>query len=227
MKLSNKILIGFFGFAFIYLTAVFAEIRLAGTPNIIDDTNSIAETADISGVAYIVLQDLDKDVNVIGSDQPRLEVRSFSGDLLQKMKYKISGDTLTLSELQSKDRKTVKISVFVPKGSLKGMTVNAAVAIVKGLDQEFLYISQNAGRIRISDNRIAKIHIEASGRSYLDISATHLDTLSATIEESQVHISSSVKFLQGSMKNNSAFSASDVDEIQFKKDESSRLNLYQ
>ena len=227
MKLSNKILIGFFGFLFLYLTAVFAEIRLRGTPNIIDDSNSIAETVDIPGIAYLVLKDLDKNITVIGSDQPRLEVRSFSGNLLQRLKYNISGDTLTLSQLQSEDIKTIKITVFVPKTGLHGMTLDSAAAIVKGLEQDLLYISQYAGRISMSDNRIGKIHMEASGRSHLDISATSLDTLSAQIEESQVYISSSIKRLEGSMKSNSFLRVHDIGEIQFKKDESSTLTWYQ
>ena len=227
MKLSNKILIAFFGFAFIYLTAVFAEVRLRGTHNIINDTNSIAETVDISGVAYLVLQDLNKDVHVIGSDNPRLEVRSFSGDLLQRLKYKISGDTLTLWELQSQARETVMISIFVPKSSLKGIAVNAAEAIVKGLEQELLYISQNAGRISMSDNSIDNIHMETSGKSYSRISATEIDTLSAKIDNSEVSISSPVGLLQGSMKNNSSLNLSDINQIQFKKDETSRLTMYQ
>lgn len=227
MKLSNKILVGFFSIAFIYLTAVFAEVRLRGTPNIINDTNSIAETVDIQGVAYLVLQDLDQNITVIGSDHPRLEVRSISGDLLKKIKHNISGDTLTLSELKSEERKTVKISVFVAKASLKGMTVNTAAASVKGLEQKLLHISQNAGRIWMADNKIGKVHLEVSGKSHIDISATALDTLSAKIDNSEVLISSPVGFLQGSMKNNSFLRMNRIDEIQFKQDESSRLNFYQ
>ena len=227
MNLSNKILIGFFGIIFLYLTAVFAEIRLRGTPNIIDDTNSIAETVEIQGVAYLVLHDLDKDINVIGSDQPRLEVRSFAGDLLQRVNYKISGDTLTLSDLKAEDVKTIKITVFVPKTGLHGMTVDSAAAIVKGLERDYLYISQYAGRISMSDNKIAKILLKALGQSYFDIWATELDTLSATIEESQVAISSPIKRLEGSMKKNSFLRVHDIGDIEFKKDESCTLTWYQ
>jgi len=226
MKLSNKILVAFFGFAFIYLTAVFAEVRLRGTPNIINDSNSIAETVDISGVAYLVLRDVDYRIDVIGSDHAQLEVRSIAGDLLKMLKHKISGDTLTLSELHSEERRMVKISVFLPKDGLEGITVNAAEASVKGLAQELLYISQNAGRIWMSDNRIGKIHIEASDKSYLNILATDLDTLSAKIDSSEVLISSPVGLLEGSMKNKSVLRMNDIDEIQFKKDETSRFNLY-
>ena len=227
MKLSNKILIGFFGIAFLYLTAVFAEVRLRGTPYILDNANSIPETVDITGVIHIVLQDMDKNITVIGSDQPRLEVRSFSGDLLQRLKYKISGDTLYLSQLKSEDIKSIKISVFVPKTALKGITVNAAVAIVEGFEQELLYLSQDAGRIWMSDNKIGTIRTEASGKSFLNISDSEVDTLSAKIDNSEVLIGSPVRFLKGSMKNNASLQMSDIDEIQFKKDESSRLIMYQ
>jgi hypothetical protein len=54
MSLSNKILLSFFGFIFLYLTAAFVEIRVSGTPNIISDKNSKAETVDIVGVNYLV-----------------------------------------------------------------------------------------------------------------------------------------------------------------------------
>lgn len=227
MNLSNKILIGFFGFAFIYLTAVFAEVRLRGIPNIINNSNSVAETADISGVSYLVIQNLDQDISVAGSDQPRLEVRSISGDLLKSLKYNISGDTLTLSEFKSEEMETIRISVFVPEAGLKGMTVNDSRASVKGLEQELLYISQNAGRIFMSDNRIDKVHLEVSSKSHLHITATSLDTLSAKIDNSEVLISSPVGVLKGSMENNSFLRMGRIDEIQFKKDESSRLNLHQ
>lgn len=225
MNLSNKILIGFFGFAFIYLTAVFAEVRLRGTPNIINDSNSIAETVDISGISYVVLRDVDYRIEVIGSDHPKLEVRSITGDLLKELKHKISGDTLTLSEFKSADRKMVRISVFVPKASLKGITANAAEANVKGLNQELLYISQHAARIWMTGNKIGKIHMSVSGKSHLDISATALDTLSAKIDNSEIFIYSPVGRLEGSMENNSFMRMGDIDEIEFSKDKSSRLDL--
>ena len=226
MKLSNKILIGFFGFIFIYLTAVFAEVRLRGAPNVIDDSNSIAETADISGVTYLVLRDLDETVNVIGSDEPRLELRSFTGNLLPRLKYKVSGDTLTLWDLPSDEMKKVRISVFVSQATLKGMTINGAVATVKGLQQELLHISQNGGRVWMFENRIKSIHLAASRKSYLDISALGLDTLSAKIDSSEVVISSPLGLLKGSMRNHSFLRMNAIEEIQFKKDSTSRMNLW-
>ena len=226
MKLSNKVLIAFFGLLFLYLTAVFAEIRLRGTPNIIDDANSIAETVDIEGIAYLVLRDMDQRVNVIGSDHPRVEIRSLSGDLLQRLKYKISGDTLTLAAFQVDDTQTIKISLFVPKTGLKGITIDKAMASVSGLEQDSLRILQRGGRLYLSNSEIGKIHTDGSAGSYLGISDTGLDILSANIEESEVLISSPLTLLEGSMRNKSFLRVNHVGEIQFRKDESSRLHMY-
>jgi hypothetical protein len=227
MKLSNKILLGFFGLIFLYLTAAFVEIRLSGAPNVVNDKNSIAETVDIPGIAYLIINNLDRDIKVIGSDRPRLEVRSLSGDILKELKYRVSGDTLTLSGLQSEDTRTIRISLFVPETGLKGIAVNSSVATLEGLKQELLYISQNSGQIFIADNGIGHVHLEVSGRGHLNITATPLDTLSAKIDNSEVLISSPVGVLNGSMENNAFLRMSRVDEIQLKKDESSSLNVHQ
>lgn len=227
MKLSNKILIGFFGFLFLYLTAVFAEVRFRGTPVVIDQSNSIAETVDIAGVSYLVLDDLDQNIHVSVSDRPRLEVRSFSGNLLQHVTYRFSGDTLTLSRLESEKNRSIKITVFVSEAGLKGMTLKSAVAIVEGLRQDRFSISQNAGRMWMSDNNIGILQIRASDDSFLDITASNLDTLAAEIEGSELVVSSPIGLLRGSMKDGSSVRVTDhIQEIQFKKDESCNLSLY-
>ncbi|MBX2970406.1 MAG: DUF4097 family beta strand repeat protein [Cyclobacteriaceae bacterium] len=224
MKLSNKILIGFFGFIFIYLTAAFAELRLNGIPNFINDTNSMAETVDLEAVSYLIIKDVDKNVQVIGSDRPRLEVRSFSGDWLAKLTYSVSGDTLTLSNLHAANT-NIRVSVFVPKAQLKEVAVNTASATVKGLQQNRLHLSQKSGSIWLRDCQLTKMEIELE-QSYLEVSGTVLDTLSAQLDKSQVNILSPVGILQGSLKNSASMRLNDLEEIQIKKDKSSRLLLY-
>jgi hypothetical protein len=124
--------------------------------------------------------------------------------------------------------KSIKITLFVPKTGFKGMTVNNSVVVINGLRLEHLHISQNAGRIWMSNSEIGKIQMNALSKSYFDISATRLDTLSAALQESQLHLSNSpVKLVEGSMKQHSVLRLSDIEEIQFKKDESSRLNSYE
>jgi hypothetical protein len=227
MKLSNKILLAFFGFIFIYLTAAFAELRLTGTSNVINDKNSIAESEDIAGFAYLALKNLDKNITVTVSDRPRLEVRSFTGDLMKMLKYQMSGDTLKLFDLELEEARTVRITVFVPATGLKGISVDNSVVIIEGLDQDGLNITQNAGRVFLSESKIGTMQVDAASHSYFHISSTELDTLTARLQESELLLSSPVSVLKGSMEESSFLHLSNVAEIQFRKDESSRLNLYQ
>jgi hypothetical protein len=227
MKLSNKILLGFLGFIFLYLTAAFAELRITGTPNVIDDKNSAAETVDISGVQYLVITGADEQlINVTGADRSVLEVRSFSGDFLAKVKYKISGDTLTISGILSEATEPVKISVILPKTSLKGIAVDDSFLRIQGFQSALLRISQNSGSIRMTGSTIGKTELNLN-KAYLEISGTRLDTVSASVERSQVNIYSPVGLLSGSMKSESVLRVNDALEIQFRKDESSRLNVLQ
>lgn len=226
MKLSNKVLLGFFGFIFLYLTAAFAELRLTGTTNRLDNKNSIAETVDISGVTYLKLDHLGKHAEVTTSDRPRLEVRSLTGALLKELEYTVSGDTLTLSGFHSVTNKAVRLSVFVSTTSLKGITLKSASATIEGLQQDSLHLSQNAGRIWMSKSKISNIQTDLSNNSSLDISTTTLGTVSATIAGSQLHIRSHVGLVQGEIKEKSLLQLTELGEIQIKKDESSRLQLY-
>lgn len=224
MKLSNKILLGFFGFIFLYLNAAFMEIRLTGSPNIINDENSIAERIDLSVINHLVLNGVDKDVNVIGSDQSSLEVRSISGDFLKKVKYVVSGDTLTLSGIDAGDTETFKITVFVPS-NFKAINATNSRATIKGLHTPLLNIYQTKGDISMSDCSIATIELNLNA-AHLSIYDATMEMMSVELEASTVNIHSPLMLLQGFMKNKSLLLIEDAQDIQLKKDKNSRLNMY-
>lgn len=226
MKLSNKILLGFFGFLFLYLTAAFAELRLNGTPNFIDEKNSIAESVDISGIAHLILNDLDKDVHIRAADSSVLQVRSISGDILKRLKYRISGDTLTISALESKDVKNMKITVFVRSASLKAVTANSCRLMIDGLQQDALIISQTAAKVWMSDNSIGKIQSDLTQNSFLSINSPGVNTLSLNLKDSEMEVWSPVGLVEGSMKNKSSLRLTLIEQITLKKDVTSNLSIY-
>ncbi|HEY0768822.1 MAG TPA: hypothetical protein VGD31_00625 [Sphingobacteriaceae bacterium] len=225
MKLSNKILIGFLVFIFVYLTAAFAELRMTGRVNILTDKNSIAETVNIFGITHLVIDGIDQHVRVIGSDRTELEVRSISGNILAKLEYKISGDTLTLSDLTLGDVQTVKISVFIPKANLLGVTVNNAAATLKGLEPGMMTIVQKSANVWISECNVPTMNVSMS-RSFLQISATHIDTLSTSAESSEMNVDTKVAVLKGSINEGSVLGLNDIGDLQLKKDASSRLRMH-
>jgi hypothetical protein len=199
---------------------------LTGTPNFIDDKNSVAETADVGAIAHLVIANHSANIRVIADDNPRLEVRSFSGDLLKQIKYELSGDTLKLTGMRTEENRKFKITVFVPRTNFHTMNVNSSSVSVDGLELKELRISQKSANIWMSDCRIKKLQMTASGQSYLELSSSVVDVLSAELHSSQVVLSSPIELLEGSMEQASFMRVTEVSDIQFKKDESSTLNLF-
>jgi hypothetical protein len=226
MKLSNKILLGFFGFLFLYLTAAFTEIRLTGTLNNINDSNSKAEVVNLSGIHFIVVNDLGRNVKITQSDHLQLEVRSITGDLLKDLKYEVSGDTLKLLSFGLEGDRAIKITVFVPEESLQGIHVKSSVVSVSGLDQERIQLTQSGGRIWMTNVRLSTMNMNLTKESFINVSETEIDTLSVNIDQSEVHMNSLVRFVRGSVTNESFLRLSGIREIQLRKDETSNLNMY-
>jgi hypothetical protein len=223
MKLSNKILIAFFSLAFIYLNAAFMEIRLRGTNNLLEDDNSIAETVYITGYNYLILPKFNHTIHVVGSDTSRIEVRSLNGDLLQELTYEKTGDVLSLESLNVDEDVSIRITVYVPKSSFRGMTVNGGNVTITGLDQEVLDITQTAGLIKIDgQTRLEKLHLESTS-AYFNISEAHIDTLSLVLENAEVAVTPPVSCLKGSTTGASVVRLSEVEFIDFQKGEESWL----
>lgn len=225
MKLSDKVLLGFFCFIFIYLNAAFIEVRMSGTRNSIDDNSGRAESVDIRALSYVVLNDLHHNINITGADRNRLEVRSLSGDLLKDFRYEISGDTLKLSQANSTIKEPVRVLLFV-SGGLKGISVKSSEAVFRNVRLEHLHVLENSGHVWISGSSIPNIDLDLSNGSSFDIAGPGLDTLSLRINRSNVNVPSSVEVVRGSMENDSFLLVSEPGEIHLKKDKTSRLSLY-
>lgn len=226
MKLSNKILVGFFGFIFLYLTAAFAEIRLTGTLNVINESNSKAEVVNLSGIHYLDVTSVGTNINITQSDRSQLEVRSISGELLKDLNYKISGDTLKLLSFKSENAQAHKVTVLVQKDSLKGIHIQSSTVSVSGLEQAQFQLTQANGLIWISDSKFSAVEMSLTEGAFINVSETNIDTLTATVDGSEAHINSLVGFVRGSVTNKSFLRLSGIREIQIKKDESSNLNMY-
>jgi hypothetical protein len=225
MKLSNKILVGFFGFIFIYMLAAFTELRISGTLYQIDESNRIVESVDIAKIGYIIVPDLNHQIIIKSGEQPRIEVQSITGELLKNLTYKMTGDTLELMQFDLEKNQHVNILVYVPDNSLRGISLNGSQAFIDGLNQKSLTISLTGGSIRFHDNNnLETLSLVASHNATFNYSGTKLETLSVMIDNSQISISSPVNRIEGTVANSHLYLGG-VNEIEIKKDESSRLYL--
>ncbi|SMG48147.1 hypothetical protein SAMN05661096_03427 [Marivirga sericea] len=225
MKLSNKILIGLFGFLFLYMIVAFTEMRLKGDLNRLDDSNSISETVDIKSVQYLKLVDIGHRIALHGSNKPGIEIKSVSGDVLQYLKYDLEGDTLSIKSMDLEKKQALDISIYVSKSNFKGLRVDNASLYIYDLQQESLDIQQNAGWIRVNaSNEIATINLNIQNSAYFNLQDVEVDTLNAIIDEAEVVTNEPIKIVKASMTNDSYLHLIGTSEIQIKKDESSRLS---
>lgn len=227
MKLSNKILIGFFGLILLYMTVAFTEIRLKGDLNRMDNSNSLAETVEVDDFKYLVINNLYHSVKVAGADTPRIEVRSATGDLLKHLQYDLSGDTLSLLQVNLEDGKGINITVYVPKTGFHGLTSHDSGLIIDGLEQDSVFVHQTKGWTRLlGSNKISQLNIKASNEASFNISDVKLDLLNVQLDDARVDSNASVRLLEGSITNDSYIFLQSNNEIRLKKDESSRIDLY-
>lgn len=224
MKLSNKILIGFFGFILLYMIAAFTELRIKGDVTVFTEQNSLTETEAIPDVSYLIFSDFERSITILGSDKPRIEVRSTTGDLLQHLKHEISCDTLFIKKSDYLMEQRLTLFIYVPRSGLKEIISTGTGVTISDLNQDLLSIHQSDGWIKMKNtNRLGKIKLEAQNSAYFEFTDGEVDTLYAMVDSSQVTVRTPLKRIEGSMKLKSYISVGDVEEIQFKKDKSSQL----
>lgn len=226
MKLSNKILIGFFSFVFVYMTLAFTEIRFRGDLNRIDEHSGIAETQDISNIRFIDIVDIDHQVAISGADQPRIEVKSASGQALKNLRYEINGDTLSLKELVLEKNETARVTVYVTDQQLRGLRMKDTRVTLRSLEQKYLSVIQKGGQLWLDKkNRLSQISItsEVDARVYI---YTELDELNVEASSTEIVMQGDLKKLTGRLASRSLLVANGMDDIQLSKDKSSRIQLY-
>ncbi len=226
MKLSNKVLIVFFGVILLYISAAFTEVRIRGVKRDLNSENAKVETIALDDLKYLILSDLDERVLLRSSDNPRLEIRSRSEGILSGLKYELSGDTLNLNEFVVGEGIRFNLTLHVPQ-SLIGINVSETSLNISDFKQSSLALIQSGGRVVINENvRLDKLSIIASDNADLDAYDFDIDSLVLEMDESEAYLQSSINSLQGEMKNRSNLTMNGVNDIVFNKDESSELRLF-
>lgn len=226
MQLSNKILIGLFGFLFLYMIVAFTEMRFKGDLNQFNRSNSISETVDIPSVNYIKLPDLNQHITILGADTTKIDIRSVAGDVLQYLNYDIIGDTLVIKSIELESKKAAHLYIYVSKSSFRGLSSSNSGVNIGNLQLKTLDIHQDDGWIRMSDsNIIGRLNLTAQNYAYFSFLKGEIDTLNTIIHGSEVSIPQPMKLVKGSMTNGSYLHLQGTSEIQFKKDKGSRLIL--
>lgn len=224
MKLSNKILLGFFSFILIYMIAAFTEVRLKGDYNQMDGDSGTAESVDLPLVHHLILPDVQRMFQVRGSEQSRLETRSKSGNALAGLKYELHGDTLEIVNFEFSDGDHANTRIYLSK--LRSLEVNGTSVFINDLQQDSLIIHQKGGLIRMQENNQLKtLVLESTSDADFEAAGFQLNNLTVQANRSNVRFYNIVNELNGGLQNNSRLFIRSANSIQFTKDESSHLDF--
>ena len=226
MKLSNKILIGFFTAISLYMITAFTEVRFKGDYNRLDHDNAKVESIPLNAIKYLVVSDLEKRISIRSSDEPRIELRSVAGDMLSILEYDFKEDTLTLKKLNLVEDVHFDFILYIPKKGFGGLDVKDSYVNMMDLDQPSLSLIQSGGRVVMEQNvTIGRLTITASSKAEFDDFDLEVDTVVLEMDDANVELRSRVNRLEGFMVNDSWLSVRGVNDIAFKKDVSSSMRI--
>ena len=224
MKLSNKVLIVFFGVLLLYLVSAFGEIRFRGTPNTLDTSNAVIETIPLSSFSSVIVSNLDYSVSLSPSDTTRIDVASISGAMIEGLQYLVRGDTLFLQGFMNEQNERVSIRVYFSAETFNSLKCDDASVRIEGLVSPELNISQNLGNINMGEsNSIKRLSVSVKGDARLTYSGERLDVLSADLNDAFIVIYQGADLIEGKMENDSYLQVFEAKELDFKKDETSQL----
>lgn len=227
MTLSNKILIGFFGFILIYTLMAFTEIRVKGDLRILNDENSTVESIPLENLKYLsVASDFEERITISSSDNPQVKIKSKSGQLIASMKYEMKNDTLFLLKFEEIEER-YNISIEVPSDGFSGFSSSKAYIYVSNIHQQTLSIIQTGGRVEIEDKvNLERLNIKSSNKSYTEVSGASIDTLNVHMDHSDFRSYANINRIEGFLNNESDLYSTDIYDVQLKRDRSSRMRMY-
>jgi len=222
MKLSNKVLIVFFSVLFLYMVSAFSEIRFRGTPNDISDSDAQTETLEVANFSHLSVDTLR--VTVVPSNTTKIELRSLSGGHVRDLLYDLEGDTLKLSDFTNEKTERIGITVYVSPRSFKSLSAHDASVYVKSLTLDSLQLNQYSGSITFDEkSTIARINSTLTGNGQLNFMGKRIATFDTTMDNFSVNLNGGAKQITGQMKNDSYLRANNVEDLDFRKDNSSQL----
>lgn len=228
MKLSNKTLIIFFGVILAYTLLAFAEIRFKGEHQSLNEENSIAEEVSMKNLKYVVIsEDLDKRVTISSSNNPRIELKSTSGDILSKLAYEVKDDTLFLQKLNlGEEEQHFHFAVFIPTIGFEGVKATSSNVNFLDIKQASFSIVQSGGRVTFEDDiEIERLNITERDGATLNVYNSRIDTINVDLDDSDLSLRLQVNRLEGLLANKAAIYSEGANDVQLKKDKRSSIRI--
>ena len=230
MKLSNKILIGFFSTILLYTFMVMLEVRLYGKQTLWDGnqvaSDVITESQPLNNPAFLDVTGGKGFIRVAQSDQPRVEMQSYTGNLLEQITFEEDEDTLRINTTDFDPDVRYRLSIYVNQKDTLKINADKAILSISELIIKQLEINQMGGRINVTDSsQVANLMLTAADTARFEADASIVERVQINSSNSRVLILTSPKELIGSLTNESLLLTENPLKVQVERDTTSIIRV--
>lgn len=233
MKTSNIIFSSIIGSITLIILSGAIEWRFFGdkNPNRFeispDNIEAFKQNIDLPEFQYLVINDMPLSTNIILGGKNEIELILKNKSEASVLDYHIKGDTLFIEGVNENGSVLLSVNLFMTHGQLNGINSNQSGVNINQYNNDSLTLVLNHTTIDIHQPCvIGSLSIFGTDQSTVNVYSAQVDTLKLDLNNSTVRMQTIINKLQGQMSNHSELDLRDVSDLDFKKDNSSRLNYW-
>ncbi len=224
MKTSNRLLLGMAAAIVIYVSLAFVELRLKGDYNRRTyNTDSVA----LPTYSHLVIKGLDQRVYIKAGESSKITTRTVRKNAFGAVNYELNGDTLVINDLGLESNDQGQFTIY-SEGSLKSLTSIDSYYQLGDYRVDSLIIEQQGGQGSIHNlSGLDHLKLVVKWNGEFDAYETRTGSVNLYIDEGNVEFRSPINSLTGIMENDSYLSLYGVQNFDFRRDETSRLRIFE
>lgn len=224
MKTSNRLLFGLLAAIVIYFSLAFVELRLKGDYN---HRTYNTDSVSLPTYSHLVIKGLDQRVYIKPGNSPKITTRTVRENAFGAVDYQMKGDTLVINDLGLERNDQGQFTIYSP-GTLKSLTSVDSYYQLHDYRVDSLVIEQHGGQGSIQNLRgLNHLALTVKWNGEFDVFESRTESVDLYVDQGNVEFRSPINSLTGSMVNDGYLSLYGVQNFNFKKDETSRLRIFE
>ena len=162
------------------------------------------------------------------SDKNLIKIENYADTMLYSFVHQIINDTLKI--VSQDDQPFMHEFTILTNSKIQSINTEKSNIEIEGFRQDYLRIYQNQGQLRCYGNdsrktsKFNKLNI-IQNDAYMKLQNIHVDTLEIHMIKSRTEFDSDIAMLNAKIMNHSKLQLRNVAELNFKKDDSSKIHF--
>lgn len=226
MKLSNKILLGFFGCIILYTLLAASEVRFRGSFRGDVLEGHLIETVNTGSYKHLIINSSNIEVSIDQSDTTRIEIKSEKADDIMELPYRLSGDSLIIGSINQTDEEDRIIKIYLDN-RIKTINSNAIRTYIRNFKSDSLTVIAEENYLSFQDDVEIK-HLRLIGTEGANVSVLSdlVDLLDLRLDDASVTVMAELTEINAELVNGAVLSSKAPDNLQFTKERDCKVIMY-